>query len=252
MAKPKNCEECEMDVEDMLPVQMASQERSNKIWIGPINDQTASNFVKRVLDINSQDSSKPIVVYIDSDGGSVYALNSMLTAMASVQNSFITVAMGRAMSAGADLLAAGDLRFISPLSTIMIHETSAGAGGHIEDLNNSLAGINALNNLSMTLLARNMGKTLLELKNLFKNRGRDLYLSPGEAVGLGLADHVGMPAIRERPIHDVEYEISLANIQKVSTMRGVVAPKVSKAKVKKVKSKVNSNKTRKTKKAIKK
>jgi hypothetical protein len=40
-----------------------------------------------------------------------------------------------------------------------------------------------------------------------------------EAVKLGLADHVGIPTVTEKPISNVEYTISLENIQKPVTMR---------------------------------
>lgn len=195
------------------------QRDSNRIWIGDVTDELAQSFTERVLEINDRDPQAPIILYINSDGGSVFALSAMQAIMDSVSNSFITIGLGRAMSAGADLLAHGDLRFVSPHCRVMIHESSGGAVGHIDDIKTGIEEFVALNNASMEVLARDMGKNPAELQALFKARGRDIFLPPLEAVKLGLADHVGVPAVREIPTSKVSYEISLPKIEKPSVNR---------------------------------
>lgn len=217
--------EHEHDHEEVMEmIQIGQQDKSNRIWIGDVTDALAKDFVERVLSISAQDENKPILMYINSDGGSVHALSAMQSIMDSVPNNFITVALGRAISAGADLLAHGDMRFVSPYARIMIHEMSGGIGGHVDDVNTSVEEFMALNTMSMEVMARNMGKTLPQLRAIFKEKGRNMYLSPEEAVKLGIADHVGVPTVKEIPIQQVKYEISLQNQQKPSNLRRFDAP----------------------------
>jgi len=209
-----------MDENSQTPTQPEPQEKfSNRIYVGEFTDQYAETFTERVLSIAAESPSKPIVVYINSDGGSVHALLAMQAVMDSVQNPIVTVATGRAFSAGADLLAHGDIRFVSPYARIMIHETSAGTAGHIDDLAVSMDEIKALNTQSMEILARDMGMTTEALKALFKARGRDIHVGAEQAVKLGLADHIGLPSVVEKPIVSVEYQILLQKVEKPSTLR---------------------------------
>lgn len=217
--------------EEAMEMMQIIQNKSNKLWVGDVTDELAKNFVERVLDISAQDEQKPIVVYINSNGGSIYALSSIQAIMDSVPNTFITVALGRAISAGADLLAHGDIRFVSPYSRIMIHEASGGVGGHIDDVKGSYEEFQTLNNMSMEIMAKNMGMPLPKLRELFKERGRDMYLNPEEAVQLGLADHVGVPTVKEIPVQQMKYEVALQVHPKPSILRRD-PPKVKKSKKK--------------------
>ena len=188
---------------------MMENKPSNRIYIGDVTDQLAEQVIERMLAIASDNPQKPIVMYINSDGGSVHALLAIQAVMDAVPNPIVTVALGKAFSAGGDILAHGDVRFVSPYARIMIHETTAGAVGHIEDLKIGIEEIASMNKVSMDVLANNMGMTSEELATLFRARGRDLHMDAYEAVKLGLADHVGVPEISERPVSEIRYEIAL-------------------------------------------
>jgi len=203
----------------MVQLMNGPPDKSNRIWIGGVDDNLARHFSERVLEISAQDESKPIVLYINSPGGEANAMFTMLSIMDSVPNTFVTVAVGQAASAGAMLLAHGDIRFVAPYARVMIHEASGGMVGHVEDLQSSMQDFNALNIMAVETLAKNMGKTLRELKAIFKERGRDIHLSPEEAVKLGVADHVGVPTVKEVPTSQMKYEISLTEIKKTSVVR---------------------------------
>jgi ATP-dependent Clp protease protease subunit len=147
------------------------------------------------MDANARDSQAPIPVFINSDGGDIDALLSMLSVMDSVSNPFLTICTGRACSAGAVLLSNGDGRFIGPNARVMIHEATVGTGGHIVDFQATAEEFKKVNDLMMSILARNIGKSVKELRKLLALR-RDFYFSAREAVDFGLADSVGIPCIR--------------------------------------------------------
>jgi len=65
---------------------------------------------------------KPVTLYISSYGGDAYDLLSLYGLISLKQFELTTVAMGKCMSAGADLLMLGDKRMALPGTRIMMHE----------------------------------------------------------------------------------------------------------------------------------
>jgi ATP-dependent Clp endopeptidase proteolytic subunit ClpP len=175
---------------------MGLQDDAGPIWVNGFSEAAARSFSSRVLRQSQQDPTAPIVIYIDSGGGDVYALLAMLSTLDAVPNQIITIAMGKAMSAGAMLLAYGDLRFASPHASIMIHEITAGAHGHIDDFSTQHANIFKLNEYVMKMLAETCkikGGYVALKKTLAK--ARDLYMTAEEAKAFGLVDRVDVPTV---------------------------------------------------------
>src|SRR5271166_4544665 len=81
------------------------------IWVNKFTEDSARAFVKQLQYQSRIDSGCPIVIYIDSFGGDAYALLTMIAAMESVPNEIVTCALSKAMSAGAILLACGNVRY---------------------------------------------------------------------------------------------------------------------------------------------
>lgn len=177
------------------------------IWVNKFSEDAARQFVKQLQHQSRRDPLGPIVVYIDSFGGDAYALLTMIAAMDQVPNQIITCALSKAMSAGAMLLACGDLRFASKHATLMVHEVSAGTVGHIDDMNTQHINITKLNEKLMNILAEKckIKGGIAALKKQLANQ-RDLYLDPEEAVKFGLIDHIGIPMLGKSL--SVEYTLS--------------------------------------------
>jgi ATP-dependent Clp protease protease subunit len=187
----------EDDCEAVSP-QVEPHDDGGPIWVNKFSEDAARIFVKQLQHHSRQDPIGPIVVYIDSFGGDAYALLTMIAAMEQVPNQIITCALSKAMSAGAMLLACGDVRYASEHSTVMIHEISAGTVGHIDDINIQHTNLTKLNEKLMNLLVKKTkfkgGATAL--KKLLRNE-RDLYLDAEEAKDLGLIDHIGIPMLHK-------------------------------------------------------
>ena len=73
----------------------------------PINDQIANLIVAQLLYLDSQDSERPIRLYINSPGGQVYAGMAIYDTMQQIKAPVSTVAIGFAASFGTVLLTAG-------------------------------------------------------------------------------------------------------------------------------------------------
>ena|ERR1035437_11125451 len=95
---------------------------SNDIVINKFNEESVKDFKKKLIKQSMMDPTMPIIVQIDSYGGSVDSFHSMLAVIKTVSNPIVTVCIGKAMSAGAALLAVGDVRFCDSDARIMLHE----------------------------------------------------------------------------------------------------------------------------------
>ena len=89
-----------------------------------VNDGIANSLVAQMLYLDSEDSSKPIYLYINSPGGSVTAGLAIYDTIQYVKSEVVTICVGLAASMGAFLLAAGTKgkRVALPHSRIMIHQ----------------------------------------------------------------------------------------------------------------------------------
>jgi ATP-dependent Clp protease protease subunit len=223
---------------------MMSSENYSEIVVNDFDEEAAKKFRSQVFKRASLDENLPIVIYIDSYGGYIDSLNSMLDTMEQVPNQMVTVCTGKAMSCGAVLLAAGDFRFCGRNSRVMVHQGSSGTGGPIEALQNDVDESKRINKQLMNIIAERCGKTLTQFKKEMKERlhreddeARDLYLPPQEALEIGIVDFVGMPVIKPVIMYSIEtapvksYEESNEMLQKEAPKKKVTKKKVAKKKV---------------------
>lgn len=182
----------------------AHEDDEDILWVTAFDEDTAKNFTEKLFKAARKYPKKPILIFIDSYGGSVDALAAMIGAMDTVKNKIITVAMGKAMSAGADLLSYGDVRYAAPNARLMIHEVSAASWGNINDLKTHTSELNRLNDHWMAWLAKNCGKSLKQLMKSFTNKKRDIYMTPEQAVAFGLVDKIGIPSLKKTVKYEVE------------------------------------------------
>jgi ATP-dependent Clp protease protease subunit len=184
-----------------------------EIVVNKFTEESSNKFAKELNEAASLDPNHPITVSIDSYGGYAYSLINMMESLRSVPNPIITVCKGKAMSCGAILLAMGDHRFCGKDSSIMIHEISGGAIGHIDDIKVDAAESVRLNLQIMTQLAERMGMSYEDFKAKIHVDGRrDWYLTPQEAKEVGLVHQIGMPLIK--PI--VMYSIDVVPEKRIS------------------------------------
>lgn len=185
---------------------MFRDKSSDEVWVNEFTEESAKDFREDMFEAGKGDPGKPIVVYIDSYGGQVDALSSMIETLDQIPNPVVTVAVGKAMSCGAILLSHGDLRFCGKHSRVMVHEVSGGTGGDVHDMHADTLEIKRLNEYFMGLLAKNCGiKGGYEaLRTMIKERdGRDNYLTAEQAVKFGLVDVVGLPKIDKMLVYQV-------------------------------------------------
>jgi ATP-dependent Clp protease, protease subunit len=167
------------------------------IFLGQeVTDSLANNIVAQMLYLDSEDSSKPIYLYINSPGGSVTAGMAIYDTMQYIKSDVITICVGLAASMGAFLLAAGTpgKRLALPHARIMIHQPLGGTGRRqASDIEIEAKEILRIKKLLNEIMAQRTSQPLTKIE---KDTDRDYFLSAAEAKDYGLIDRV----IDERPV----------------------------------------------------
>ena len=157
---------------------------------GEVNDGVANALVAQMLYLDSEDSSKPIYLYINSPGGSVTAGLAIYDTIQYIKSDVVTICVGLAASMGAFLLAAGTKgkRVALPHSRIMIHQPLGGtAQRQASDIEIEAREILRMKDQLNKQLADMSGQTI---EKITKDTDRDYFLSADDAKAYGLIDRV--------------------------------------------------------------
>ncbi len=166
------------------------------IFLGTgIDDHVANIIVAQLLFLESVDSKKDILLYVNSPGGSVTAGLGIYDTMQYINPDVATICTGIAASMGAVLLAGGakDKRSALKHSRVMIHQPSGGMQGQSRDMEISLKLILSMRQELYQILADHTGKTFEEIE---KDSDRDYWLRAEEAKEYGLIDEILVKKIK--------------------------------------------------------
>lgn len=170
--------------------------KPKSVWVTEFNSESVQEFYDHFVDSENSPIVKIIPVFINSYGGQVYSLLAKRDLIKTSEKPVSTICMGKAMSCGASLLAAGSkgLRFITPDSTVLIHQVSSVSYGKASDIKADAAQVQHLNELMLKNLASDTGNSVSKLKNEIKNRDNaDWVMNAEEAVKWGIVDVIGVP-----------------------------------------------------------
>jgi ATP-dependent Clp protease protease subunit len=166
--------------------------RDRVLWVaGPVDDRMSTIVQAQLMFLDSSDKSD-ITMHIDSPGGSVKSGLSMVDVMEYISCDIRTVNTGMAASMGSVLLGAGtkgkrsSLRF----SKTMLHQSSGGAGGNIQDARINMIEWEKTNKILFDLLGLYCGKSA---EQVMTDATRDLWLDAQEALDYGIIDEIVKP-----------------------------------------------------------
>lgn len=178
------------------------------IRVNKFDEESAKNFALDVAQAHST-GQKIIPVVIDSYGGQVYSLMSMIAAIRDSELPIATIVEGKAMSCGAVLFSFGEdgLRFMDKDATVMIHDVSSMDWGKVEELKASAAEADRLNQKIYTMMARNCGKKDdYFLKIVDKKKHADWFLDAEECKKHGMANQLRLPTMTVEVSVNIEVE----------------------------------------------
>lgn len=163
--------------------------RDRLLWVaGPVNDRMSTIVQAQLMFLDSTDQLD-ITMHIDSPGGSVKSGLSIVDVMNYISCDIVTVNTGMAASMGSILLGAGTKgkRKSLKFSKTMLHQSSGGAVGNIQDAEITMKEWTKTNDILFELLGEYCGKSPEQVK---KDASRDLWLDSQEAFDYGIIDEI--------------------------------------------------------------
>lgn len=135
----------------------------------------------------------PIKLYISTQGGNADDMFAIYDVMELVKRTvpIQTIGLGKVMSAGVLLLAAGTKgkRKIARHARVMIHNVITGHSGGLFHVANELGEAENIQQMYINAIAENSNLTVKQLKRMVKT-GQNIYLSAEEAIKYGIADEL--------------------------------------------------------------
>ena len=158
----------------------------------------------------AQNTGQPIIpIIIDSYGGQVYSLMSMISDIKHSKVPVATIVQGKAMSCGAVLFSFGaeGKRYMDPDATLMIHDVSSMSFGKVEEIKADAAETERLNQKIYTMMAENCGHHKNYFLDITHAKGHsDWYLDINESRRHNLANHAHIPILKINVNVDFKFE----------------------------------------------
>jgi ATP-dependent Clp protease protease subunit len=167
------------------------------IRVNKFDEDSAKDFSMKMAMAHNT-GQKVIPVVIDSYGGQVYSLMSMISNIKTAELPVATIIEGKAMSCGAILFSFGEdgMRYMDKDATLMIHDVSSMAYGKNDDIQVSAAETKRLNDKVYTMMARNCGHQDDYFKKIIHdNAHADWFLDAKDAKKHKLAQHLRVPKL---------------------------------------------------------
>ncbi len=136
---------------------------------------------------------RPIMFYLSTYGGNaddMFALYDLMRVIRT-ETPIQTVGLGKVMSAGVLLLAAGSKghRYVGKNCRVMIHAVMGGNAGSLHTMINEMGAMERLQESYSRCLVEETDLTTTKLKELLESKV-NTYLTAEEAVEYGIADHI--------------------------------------------------------------
>ena len=193
---PMVIEEREMRAVSMSVFDRLMMERI--IWCaGPVDDRMSTIVQAQLMFLDSI-GSEDITLHVDTPGGSVKSGLGIVDVMDYINCDIATVNTGMAASMGSILLGAGtkgkrsSLRF----SKTMLHQSSGGAVGNIQDARITMGEWEKTNDILFNLLGEYCDK---DPKQVMLDSTRDKWLTAEESLDYGIIDEIIRKKIITKP-----------------------------------------------------
>jgi len=168
------------------------------IRVRKFDEASAKTFSETMT--KAQNTGQPVVpVIIDSYGGQVYSLMSMISDIKNSKVPVATIAQGKAMSCGAILFSFGteDYRYMDPDATLMIHDVSSMGWGKVEEIKASAEEVERLNKKVYRMMAKNCGQPEDYFLNIVHDKSHaDWFLDAEECKKHNMANHLRIPELK--------------------------------------------------------
>jgi ATP-dependent Clp protease protease subunit len=168
------------------------------IRVRKFDESAAKDFAEAVS--KAQNTGQPVLpVIIDSYGGQVYSLMSMIADIRASRIPVATIVQGKAMSCGALLFSFGKegMRYMDPDATLMIHDVSSMAIGKVEEIKADAEETERLNKKVYKMMAKNCGHHEDYFLDIIHEKSHaDWFLEADDCLKHNLANHLHIPTLK--------------------------------------------------------
>ena len=168
------------------------------IRVNKFDEKAAEEFSKSVA--RAQNTGQPVLpIIIDSYGGQVYSLMSMISDIQHSRLQVATIVQGKAMSCGAILFSFGldGMRYMDPDATVMIHDVSSMGWGKVEEIKASAQEVERLNQKIYKMMAKNCGHHEDYFLDIVHEKGHaDWFLDAKDCKRHKLANKLHVPEMK--------------------------------------------------------
>lgn len=168
-----------------------------------VDQNSIGELTQKIIEINDDDdhlrklysvynleyAPKPIKIFLDSYGGSVYQCFGLLSVIERSETPIHTIVTGCAMSAGFMILICGHKRFAHKLSTPLYHQVSSGAIGTAKEIEEKVVEIKRLQEQLESVVREKTNISKKKLKDIFDIQ-KDWYMTAEEALELNVVDEI--------------------------------------------------------------
>lgn len=186
-----------------MPIVLDAPRERNVFFTRQVDQASIADITQKIIEINEDDARlkkvydiygidytpKPIKIYIDSYGGSVYQCFGLLSVMKKSKTPIHTIVTGCAMSAGFMILICGHKRFAHELSTPLYHQVSSGAFGTLKEMEQSLEEVKRLQKMLEEIVLDRTDISREKLKEVYEGK-IDWFMSAEKALKLKVVDEI--------------------------------------------------------------
>lgn len=186
-----------------LPLEILSAltkdpEQRSILFIGEVSEEKAGDLISALLVLAQEKATEgkeldDIKLYISTYGGSAHEMFGIYDVMNYCKQfcDIQTIGIGKVMSAGTLMLAAGTSgkRKLGKNCQVMIHSVNGGSIGELHSLENEMEQMKNLQDTYIQCLSNESSMTKRQIQTLI-NKKVNVYLSAEEAIEKGLADEV--------------------------------------------------------------
>ena len=187
------------DVSDLASQLLESQQKEIRTvgLIGDVDEEKSGDLMMGLLLLTELSGKEapydPITMYISTYGGSADEMFGIYDIMCKIkkQCEIHTIGIGKVMSAGTLVLAAGTKgkRKIGKNCRVMIHSVNAGQAGDLHNIENEVKAVKHMQDLYINVMSSETHMTKRQIQKLI-DRKINVYLTAEEAIEYGIADEI--------------------------------------------------------------
>ncbi len=166
-------------------------ENSVHFLVGEIEEDNINECIKWIVYENLDSKAKVLTLYINSTGGDLYSAFALIDIIQTSTHPIRTIAVGAAMSAAFLIFASGDKgeRYVGKNTSLMCHQFTDTTEGKYHDIKATMKDNELSNQRMVDILkdATGLAPSVVRKKLL---PASDVYLTPEEAIELGIADNI--------------------------------------------------------------